>query len=81
MLLKSIAYGISNMKSESKTITGGTIMDLRKILSAVTLAKLRLSSHPEASRQSLMKLSRHDCPSVVARVAENSNTPIEVLGA
>lgn len=51
----------------------------RNDMSTVTLAKMRLASHPEAKPKTLMKLSRHGWNGVVARVAENSNTPIDVL--
>ena len=51
----------------------------KKDLPEITLAKMRLASHPAASPQTLMKLSRHDWASIVARVAENPNTEQEAL--
>jgi hypothetical protein len=52
---------------------------MRKDMPNMTLAKMRLASHPEAKAESLKKLSTHECESLVARVAENPNTPMEVL--
>lgn len=52
---------------------------MRKDMPYMTLAKMRLASHPEAKASSLKKLSTHECESLVARVAENANTPMEVL--
>jgi len=57
---------------------GGDLMHRRETPTH-TLAKMRLASHPEARPSSLMKLSKHNWESVVARVAENTNTPAEVL--
>ncbi|MBX9687581.1 MAG: hypothetical protein K2X27_12815 [Candidatus Obscuribacterales bacterium] len=52
---------------------------LRKDMPNVTLAKMRLASHPDAKACILKKLSRHACESIVARVAENANTEVDVL--
>ena len=57
---------------------GGEVVH-RKDMPNVTLAKMRLASHPQASSQTLMKLSRHGWESIVARVAENPNTESEIL--
>jgi len=57
---------------------GGEVVHAREI-SNVTLAKMRLASHPEASAAALVKLSRHEWETIVVRVAENSNTPHDVL--
>jgi hypothetical protein len=50
-----------------------------KGLPNVTLAKMRLASHPEATPESLRKLSDHNCDLVVIRVAEHPNTDQDIL--
>ncbi len=63
---------------ESFFSKGGKVIQ-RKNMPDFTLAKLRLASHPEAKPSTLKKLSRHECESIVARVAENGNATIDIL--
>lgn len=51
----------------------------RKDMPNFTMAKMRLAAHPDAKSAALKKLSKHECESIVVRVAENANTPIDVL--
>jgi len=67
------------MKIFERLLSHNGKLVLRSGLPKFTLAKLRLASIPETSGRILRQLSKHQCESIVVRVAENSNTPIAVL--
>lgn len=44
-----------------------------------TLAKLRLAAHPQANPRTLSRLAKSNTEQILVRVAENANTPQDVL--